>query len=159
VPVTKRKAYAYIVHAGRLLVFRHRDFPEAGIQVPGGTMLPEENPQAAVLREAAEETGLSELKIVSMLGEQMRDMSDFGRDEIQQRYFFLLACTQDPPETWTHFETDPSDGSSAPIAFEFFWAELPNSVPALAGEQDYFVSRMLDQLFGSGKHSQPDQTS
>ena len=35
-PVIKRKVYAYLVHAGKLRVFRHRDFPEAGIQVPGG---------------------------------------------------------------------------------------------------------------------------
>ena len=145
-PVIKRKVYVYLVHAGRLLVFRHRDFPEAGIQVPGGTMLPDEDPVAAALREATEETGLEGLQVVSLIGEQLREMSEFGLDEIHQRYFFLLSSPDPPPETWTHFETDPSDGSPAPIAFEFFWAELPNSVPSLAGEQDYFVNQLIAQL-------------
>ena len=145
-PVIKRKVYVYLVHAGRLLVFRHRDFPEAGIQVPGGTMLPDEDPVAAALREATEETGLEGLQVVSLIGEQLREMSEFGLDEIHQRYFFLLSSPDTPPETWTHFETDPSDGSPAPIAFEFFWAELPNSVPSLAGEQDYFVNQLIAQL-------------
>lgn len=32
------KVYAYITHEERLLVFKHVDFPEVGIQVPGGTL-------------------------------------------------------------------------------------------------------------------------
>ena len=35
--VTLQKAYAYITHRQRLLVFRHTDYPEAGIQVPAET--------------------------------------------------------------------------------------------------------------------------
>jgi hypothetical protein len=34
----RQKAFAYITHQKRLLVFRHVDVPEAGIQVPAGTM-------------------------------------------------------------------------------------------------------------------------
>ena len=49
-----KKVYAYITRADRLLVFRHVDFPEAGVQVPGGTMDAGETPEGAVLREAAE---------------------------------------------------------------------------------------------------------
>jgi 8-oxo-dGTP pyrophosphatase MutT (NUDIX family) len=142
-PTIKRKAYAYIVHEGRLLVFRHVDSPEAGIQVPGGTMEAGETPEAAALREATEETGLSGLKIVAFLGEQLLDASDFGLDQIHQRYFFQLSCPENPPETWIHYETDPSDGTPGPIAFEFFWAELPNSVPVLIAEMDYFVESIM----------------
>ena len=36
------KVFAYITHRDRLLVFRHTDFPEAGIQVPAGTVLKDE---------------------------------------------------------------------------------------------------------------------
>ncbi len=36
----KRKAFAYITHAHHLLVFSHPAAPEAGIQVPAGTVAP-----------------------------------------------------------------------------------------------------------------------
>ncbi len=47
----------------QLLVFRH-DNPRAGVQVPAGTVEFNESPSDAVLREVAEETGLSGLTIV-----------------------------------------------------------------------------------------------
>ncbi|MCI0690634.1 NUDIX hydrolase [candidate division KSB1 bacterium] len=56
-PILKHKVFAYITHGHRLLVFRHADFPKAGIQVPAGTIQPNERPDEAVLREVYEETG------------------------------------------------------------------------------------------------------
>ena len=43
-PILKHKVFAYLTHGHRLLVFRHADFPEAGIQVPAGTVQPDERP-------------------------------------------------------------------------------------------------------------------
>ena len=143
-PTFKRKVLAYLAHQGRLLVFRHRDFPEAGIQVPAGTLETGETPEQAVLREATEKTGLSGLLIVRKLGEQVLKMNDYGLDEIHHRYFFQLICSAPPPETWTHNEIHPSDGSPAPITLEFFWVKLPNDIPPLAGNQDKFLYRMID---------------
>jgi 8-oxo-dGTP pyrophosphatase MutT (NUDIX family) len=48
-----------------LLLFKH---PYAGIQIPAGTIEPDERPEAAVLREAREETGLWPLSISAYLG-------------------------------------------------------------------------------------------
>nr|WP_308370402.1 NUDIX domain-containing protein [Streptomyces sp. McG3] len=42
-----------------LLVFDHAGLPEAGTQVPAGGVAPGEDPERAVLREVAEETGLT----------------------------------------------------------------------------------------------------
>ena len=67
-PALKHKAFAYITHERRLLVFSHPNHPEAGIQVPAGTVEPGETPHAAALREAAEEIGLSAERI-AVLGE------------------------------------------------------------------------------------------
>ena len=55
------KVYAYITRADKLLVFKHVDFPEAGIQIQGGSMEAWETPEMAVMREVEEETGLREL--------------------------------------------------------------------------------------------------
>lgn len=125
------KVFAYITNQNRLLVFRHTDFPEAGIQVPAGTVKTNEDLAAAVMREAEEETGLQGLTIQTYLGEQIRNMEDFGKDEIHHRHFYHLVCESDPPNQWQHDESDPSDGGSIPIHFEFFWAAIPDQVPEL----------------------------
>ena len=52
---------------GELLLFEH---PNAGIQIPAGTVEPGEKPERAVLREAAEETGLNDLILLADLGSQ-----------------------------------------------------------------------------------------
>ena len=79
------RVHAYITHGERLLVFEHTDFPEAGIQVPAGTVQIGESPEVAVLREAREETGLVGLQLVGELGHFQHDMREFGLEEIQWR--------------------------------------------------------------------------
>ena len=78
-PTLKRKVVTYITSGNALLVFRHPDFPEAGIQVPAGTIEEGEAPEAAALREAFEETGLTGLTLVAPLGEHVRDVTPLGR--------------------------------------------------------------------------------
>ncbi len=145
-----RKVLAYVVHQGRLLVFRHRDFPEAGIQVPGGRLLRDEMPETAILREARKETGLENLHILRLVGEQVRLMTSENMSHIHHRYFFLLECAETPPETWFHAENDPPDGSPALAWLEFFWARLPNNIPPLSGGQDYCLNRAIDHLISTG---------
>jgi 8-oxo-dGTP diphosphatase len=145
-PTLKHKVFAYITHGDRLLVFRHPLTPEAGIQVPAGTVEEGEAWEAAVLREAAEETGLPDLVLVGFLGEQIRNLADFGRDEVHHRHFYHLRCAGDPPATWTHYETDPSDGSPAPIPFAFFWARLPDEVPELIADHGVLLPRLIATL-------------
>ena len=144
-PTLKEKVVAYITWGNALLVFRHPDFPEAGIQVPAGSMESGESPEAAALREAFEETGLDGLALVAPLGEHLYDVSPFGKDELHHRHFFHLRCTEVPPQTWRHSEETPSDGGG-PIAFEFFWAPLPAGAPPLIAGQDAFLPALLRSL-------------
>lgn len=122
--MVKRKAFAYITRHNRLLVLEHPHAPEAGIQVPAGTLQPDESPEIAVMREVSEETGLTDLKLCRFLGETVYDMSPFGKNEIHHRYFFHLQCQQDTPDSWTHFELHATD-EPAPILFRLFWVTLP----------------------------------
>ena len=142
----KRKVLAYITSGARLLIFRHTHFPQAGIQVPAGTVKPGEPPHLAVLREAEEETGLKNLIVKRFLGEQLLDMTEFGLSEIHQRRFYHLLASDELPETWRHYELDPSDGSPAPIEFEFFWAQLPDGIPELSGNQGALIPELLRGL-------------
>ena len=141
----KRKVLAYITHAGRLLLFRHTDYPEAGIQVPGGTVAEGEAPEAAVLREALEETGLTGLELDLLLGETIDDASDVGLDGVHHRTYYHLCYSDEPPQTWRHWECDASDGSP-PIEFEFFWAPLPDGLPEMLPAHAAMLPRLLARL-------------
>jgi len=63
------KVTAFIIHEAndgqRLLLIEH---PNAGIQLPAGTVEANETPEEAALREAAEETGLTTVSIQRYLG-------------------------------------------------------------------------------------------
>ena len=143
----KNKAFAYITNRNRLLVFIHPFAPEAGIQVPAGTVKANERPEEAVSREAFEETGLSDLIVDGFLGEYERDMSDFGKDEIHHRYFYHLRCEGDPPDNWRHEERDSfDDPKPIPIMFEFFWAPLPEGVPSLIADHGQMIPQLLKKL-------------
>ena len=148
------KVFAYITNQNRLLVFRHTDFPEAGIQVPAGTVKPNEDLAVAVLREAYEETGLQNLTIQSYLGDQLRNMEDVGKDEIHHRHFYHLLCDGDPPSEWQHDEGDPSDGGSEPIHFEFFWAGIPDQIPELICDHGMMLPQLEKLLNGDASHIQ-----
>ncbi len=94
------------------------------------------------MREAFEETGLEHLVLVRLIGEQVRDMSDYQIDQIHQRYFYHLRCTDDPPATRQNVEAFASDNSGEYL-FEFFWVPPPQRRPELAGEQGFMLRDLL----------------
>lgn len=128
----KEKIVAYITKGDKLLVFEHADFPDTGLQVPAGTINQGETPIQAAFRETLEETGLKNIEYKSYLGEELYDAGEIGKEELHHRHFFHLECT-DAEESWTHKETDPSDGSFDNIVFCFYWTHLYN-VPELSGK-------------------------
>jgi 8-oxo-dGTP pyrophosphatase MutT (NUDIX family) len=136
------KVLTYITHGDRLLVFRHTAYPEAGIQVPGGTVRQGEPLERAVLREAREETGLQGLQVRAYLGARELDRSPWGLDGIERRHFFHLTIDGQVPDRWLAYELDPSDGSPAPIEFELYWVPFPDEVPELSGEQGALLDKV-----------------
>lgn len=130
----RQKVVCYIVHDGRLLVFRHLDEPwdESGLQVPAGTIEAGETPEAAALREATEETGLSTLRLVRKLGECTYDMAPY-RAEVHHRHIFAMEVLEHPPERWMSSEDDPED-DSGPKRFECYWIPLSQAHVLSAGQ-------------------------
>lgn len=126
------KVVAYITKDNDLLVFLHLDFPEAGIQVPSGTVKDGETPIQATFREVFEETGLKNVEYVSYLGNELFDTSMIGKDEFHHRHYFHLRCTGDAQASWIHSEDDPSNEPGKSIFFSFYWTSLENA-PKLSG--------------------------
>ena len=134
------KVLAYVTRGDRLLVFKHRDFPEAGLQVPAGTIEEGESPHDAVLREVYEESGLREVRVVRLLGRYLHDAAPY-RDETHDRHLYHLETTGPVASTWLHYESHPRDGGP-PIAFSFFWMRLDDPELTLAGRQGDLLSKL-----------------
>ena len=121
------------------------------MQVPAGTIEPNESTDAAALREAREETGLKEFGPPQYVGVAAVDMSVYGRRELHERHFFRLPLAQTAPAQWRHVET--SGGTAAPEVFEFSWVPL-SAVPQLAGGQGAFLHALQRALPSGGQRAQ-----
>ena len=128
------KVAAYITCEGHFLVFTQPAAPEAGVQIPSGTVKDGEDLSAAVLREAAEESGLNELSVRAYLGERVYDMRPItGVDREVHRHFFHLEHPGPISQiSWRNWEQDPSEGEEDSIEFELRWVRYPDEVPELA---------------------------
>lgn len=131
---TRHRAYAYITNGSRLLLFTQPGAPDAGIQVPAGTIEPGENPRDAVLREAIEKTGSAGIRFIRFLSRDTRDKRDCGSDELQHRWFYHLSVEGPTEETWRHGEY--SEDGSLIHPFDFFWADVLTLPQLVAGYDD-----------------------
>lgn len=139
--IRKNKVVLYATWRGRLLVFREPDFPEYGIQVPGGTMEAGETPEQAARREFLEETGLVAPDILTPLGERdYRYAPEGGPERRHRRWFFHLELEGEFAESWEQLEMHP-DAGGPPIRFALYWLDLPLG-EKLFGELD----ALLDSL-------------
>jgi ADP-ribose pyrophosphatase YjhB (NUDIX family) len=135
----KHKVLAYITreHRGRteLLVFDQRDQPEAGTQVPAGTVEPGEPLEHALWREVAEEAGLwpAQLRLVRQVAAHPEPEWD------QVRHVFHLAAVSGLPDAWTH--TVQGSGEDQGMAFVYRWALLDIK---LAGDQHRWLAALQE---------------
>jgi 8-oxo-dGTP pyrophosphatase MutT (NUDIX family) len=86
--------------------------PLAGRQVVKGTIEPGESPEAAALRELAEEAGITGVRATGSLGRS----SDIVAGET---WHFVRVAVPELPEHWVHHTAD--DGGRD---FDFFWQSL-----------------------------------
>ncbi len=142
--VKKRcRVYAYVTSLKGVLVLEHPRHPEAGLQVPGGTVEPEESPETAVMREVFEETTLKNLSAPVLLGRHTFDMREYDMNEEQDAWFYQLHTVEPTADSWLHEEKFGStDPLTPPIPFRLYWAKLPyEGKPLIAHHGKY-----LDQL-------------
>ena len=139
----KQKVVAYITRSRlgktELLVFVHRDFPEAGLQVPAGTVEPGEMLEAALHREIAEESGLTALSLRRKLGESDEPQWD------SHRHYYWLESPADTPDRWDWLTNDYHDDAhrqrGQALVFSYHWIALTPTV-TLAGNQHKLLSAL-----------------
>ncbi|MFF0727922.1 NUDIX domain-containing protein [Streptomyces sp. NPDC004134] len=129
---------AYVIRGrpgGReLLVFDHRDFPEAGTQVPAGGVEGGELLAEAALREIAEETGVAGVTLGTALAVQQSPHPHTGQPQIT---VYFQAETAETRDGWMH--TVVSGDEDRGMAFRCFFVPLEQARGLLAGDQGEFV--------------------
>lgn len=141
----KRKVIAYVLQRRDdqwlIAIFKHRDFPEAGLQVPGGTVDDGESIEAAVLREVQEESGLKQFTSIFLLGTD--EFLHSEKSEIHDRHFFALIFGGEAPSTFTHQVSAGIEDSG--LVFLYTWYHL-EKVPPLAAEQGAYLPSLKARL-------------
>ena len=101
------KVTAFIIRESKdgqeLLLFEH---PNAGVQIPAGTVEDDETPEEAVIREATEETGLTSLSMRQYLG-----------------------CTEERLPARQRIIVEPTKVYARPDVTSFDWAQLRKGIP------------------------------
>ena len=129
-----RKSIGYVTLDGQILFFTPLELPDSGAELPGGTLEPDEDPEAGLLRELEEETGLTDFGAPEFLGMMEFDPAD-DRNEIHNRYFYHVPLRTRAPATW---ERVVEEGNGT-FTFQFFWVR-PDALPAnIHAGHDVFV--------------------
>ena len=124
--ITSRRAFG-----DALLVFDHHDFPDAGTQIPAGTIEPDEDVLDALHREIAEESGLTQLSVVRPLAVETFD------NPTRRVHVFHLLAPPDLPDAWEHSVSGA--GEDAGLVFVYRWLPLGDAAALLAGRFDRWL--------------------
>ncbi len=129
------KVLAYLVRGTDVLVFEHVGMPEAGIQVPAGTVEYGESAEAALLREVAEETGVLLRDSGKCLGRFPWYRED--RNEQHYRNVFRIDAPTGLADTWDHLPR--GGGEEQGLVFRCFWMPIERARKDLAADQGAYL--------------------
>lgn len=112
----RERVVVYVEREDGLLVFEHRDHPEAGVQVPAGGVHRGEALIDAVIREVFEETGIR-LDAEPRLLATHEHLDGLGRPA--RSHFFRVDAPGGLPRTWQHAVSGAGDDAGLVFACRF----------------------------------------
>ncbi|WP_249872667.1 NUDIX hydrolase [Oceanobacillus saliphilus] len=129
-----KKAYGYVTRKKngktQVLVFQH-PIPEAGIQIPKGTVNDQEDTYNAVIREIEEETGLKNFVVENLIVEDNWKNDDGA---IHNRFFYRINVS-DAPDEWNYQPAGGEDEEE--LTFHYFWISSKDEVELIRGHGYY----------------------
>jgi 8-oxo-dGTP pyrophosphatase MutT (NUDIX family) len=142
----RQRVFAFIIRhsiAGHdLLIFDHLGYPEAGVQVPGGTIEPGETPDDAIMREVHEESGIETVTILRKL--PAVEVTDWQL----MAHPYLLRPTTYLPEHWDFTTNDFHDKEAKergePLIFCYRWTPLPLIFKLAGPQMDWLEQLTID---------------
>ena len=123
----RERVVVYVERGAELLVFDHRDHPEAGTQVPAGGIEPGETLAAAAVREVREETGVVLVDEPELLGTHEHP-DGLGRPA--RSAFFRVPAPPGLPDAWEHVVGGA--GEDAGLVFRCRFEAFPELWPVQA---------------------------
>ena len=120
----RKRIVVYVEREDGLLVFDHRDHPEAGTQVPAGGVDAGERPIDAAIREVCEETGVRLETAPTLLGTH-EHLDGLGRRALS--HFFRADAPTGLPSFWRHVVS--GDGTDAALVFDCRFDPSPELWP------------------------------
>lgn len=141
----KRKVLAYITKGEnseqKILVFEHKDHPEAGLQVPGGTIEDDELLIDALYREIEEETGIQreQLELKGKVNKR-NYFPENCHDVVHERNIFHLIYKGKDELEWDNRVL--STGKDNGMIFHCSWVPV-NELPELAAGQDEEIDYII----------------
>jgi 8-oxo-dGTP pyrophosphatase MutT (NUDIX family)/L-amino acid N-acyltransferase YncA len=125
-----------------LLAFRHRDFPNAGLQVPAGTVEDGEDLIRAAKREVFEESGLVLDDDITFRGAFEYVRPDNGFSHL--RYVFHHHVKGETKNEWKHVVS--VGGDDANLVFTYSWYPLSYCMLGLTSEQGRYLPSLFQQV-------------
>lgn len=131
-----KKVIAYITRFNKnnqeLLVNIHKHYPEAGIQVPAGTVEDNEEVEKALFREIKEESGITKLILKKKIKQYI--YYDTIKNEYHERHIFHLEVKDEIKNNWIHVVN--SDGEDNGLVFYYYWISLKELQKLIANQDD-----------------------
>jgi 8-oxo-dGTP pyrophosphatase MutT (NUDIX family) len=141
------KVLVYVTrHDDELLVIEHVD-DDAGVQVPGGTVEPDEPLTEAAVRELREEVGI-EAERVDLLG--ATDRPHPHRPVVHERHFFHTVVDE-PRDRWRHVVE--GGGEDDGLTFECYWLPVAEAQSVLGRDQEAYLDALGDPATSRSRRS------
>jgi ADP-ribose pyrophosphatase YjhB (NUDIX family) len=135
--LVRRRVVGYVTRGRELLVFDHKGMEHVPTQVPAGRVDTHETLEEGLVREVAEETGLS----VTVIGE-LADAAEFDRlfgPGAHESHAFHARADLGGPDAWEH--PVGGTGMDAGLVYACRWVSLDDP-PLLWGTMDPLVQKL-----------------